>query len=131
MISMLRTLAHRRDRRPHRLATVERTTGELLFRSELSELKKRLDLNVVELLRQPPESWTGAVDEALLTALLLSRLRRNQLGYYLCGSPALITYVVTALASWMSHSPGSTPSGSTLSDLLTTGRHNHHLPSRP
>ncbi len=100
MISMLRTLAHRRDRRPHRLVVVARTAEELLFRAELSELKKRLDLTVVELLRQPPKGWTGAsgaVDEVLLTTLLPGRFQRNQLGYYLCGPPAMVADVVTVL----------------------------------
>ncbi len=100
MISMLRTLAHRRDRRPHRLVMVARTVDELLFRTELSELTERLDLTIVELLRQPPEGWSGAsgaVDEALLTALLPGRFRRNRLGYFLCGPPALVTDVVTVL----------------------------------
>jgi 3-phenylpropionate/trans-cinnamate dioxygenase ferredoxin reductase subunit len=100
MISMLRTLAHRRDRRPHRLVAVARTADELLFRAELSELSKQLNLTVIELLRQPPEDWTGAsgsVDEALLTALLPGQFRRNQLDYYLCGPPALVTDVLTVL----------------------------------
>jgi ferredoxin-NADP reductase len=100
MISMLRTLAHRRDRRPHRLVTVARTVDDLLFRPELNELTKRLDLTIVELLRQPPKGWTGAsgaVDKALLTALLPGEFQRNQLGYYLCGPPALVTDVVTVL----------------------------------
>lgn len=100
MISMLRTLAHRRDRRPHRLVTVARTVDDLLFRPELNELTKRLDLTIVELLRQPPKGWTGAsgaVDKALLTALLPGEFQRNQLGYYLCGPPAMVTDVVTVL----------------------------------
>ena len=100
MISMLRTLAHRRDRRPHRLVTVARTVDDLLFRPELNELTKRLDLTIVELLRQPPKGWTGAsgaVDEALLTALLPGEFQRNQLGYYLCGPPTMVTDVVTML----------------------------------
>ncbi len=100
MMSMLRTLAHRRDRRPHRLVTVARTVEELLFRSELSKLTQRLDLTIIELLRQPPKGWTGAsgaIDNALLTTLLPSGLRRNQLGYYLCGPPALVTDVLTIL----------------------------------
>ncbi|MGH3783843.1 MAG: ferredoxin reductase family protein [Pseudonocardiaceae bacterium] len=100
MMSMLRTLAHRRDRRPHRLVVVARTLDELLFRAELSELQQRLDLTVVELLRQPPPSWTGAsgaVDEDLLTALLPGTFRRNQLDYYLCGPPAMVTDVLTVL----------------------------------
>ncbi len=100
MISMLRTLAHRRDRRPHRLVTVARTADDLLFRPELNELTQRLDLTIVELLRQPPTGWTGAsgaVDKALLTALLPGEFQRNQLGYYLCGPPAMVTDVVTVL----------------------------------
>jgi len=100
MMSMLRTLAHRRDRRPHRLVVVARTLDELLFRAELSELQQRLDLTVIELLRKPPPSWTGAsgaVDEDLLTTLLPGAFRRNQLDYYLCGPPAMVTDVLTVL----------------------------------
>ncbi len=100
MMSMLRTLAHRRDRRPHRLVVVARTLDELLFRAELSQLQQKLDLTVIELLRQPPPSWTGAsgaVDEDLLTALLPGTFRRNQLDYYLCGPPAMVTDVLTVL----------------------------------
>jgi predicted ferric reductase len=100
MMSMLRTLSHRRDRRPHRLLMVARTIDDLLFRAEIRQLQHRLDLTVIELLRQPPPSWTGAsgtVDEALLTALLPGKFRRNQLDYYLCGPPALVTDVLTVL----------------------------------
>ncbi len=100
MMSMLRTLAHRRDRRPHRLVVVARTLDELLFRAELSRLQQKLNLTVIELLRQPPPSWSGAsgaVDEDLLTALLPGTFRRNQLDYYLCGPPAMVTDVLTVL----------------------------------
>ena len=100
MMSMLRTLAHRRDRRPHRLLMVARTIDDLLFRAEIRRLQQRLDLTVVELLRQPPPSWTGAsgtVGAELLTALLPGEFRRNQLDYYLCGPPALVTDVLTVL----------------------------------
>jgi predicted ferric reductase len=101
MMSMLRTLAHRRDVRPHRLVVVARTADELLFREELGQLTGRLDLTVVELLRQPPQGWTGAtgtVDEKLLTALLPGKFRRNQLDFFLCGPPALVNDVLTVLA---------------------------------
>jgi predicted ferric reductase len=100
MMSMLRTLAHRRDQRPHRLLIIARTVEDLLFRAEIKKLQQRLDLTVVELLRQPPPSWSGAsgtVDEDLLMALLPGKFRRNQLDYYLCGSPALVTDVLTVL----------------------------------
>ena len=100
MMSMLRTLAHRRDRRPHRLVVVARTAEELLFRAELRELQQGLDLTVVELVRQPPPGWTGAtgtVDAELLTALLPGKFRRDQLDYFLCGPPALVHDVLTVL----------------------------------
>jgi predicted ferric reductase len=100
MMSMLRTLAHRGDRRPHRLVVVARNPDELLFRAELRALQERLDLTIVELVREPPTGWTGAsgdVDERLLTALLPGEFRRNQLDYYLCGPPALITDVLAVL----------------------------------
>lgn len=100
MMSMLRTLAHRRDPRPHRLIVVARTADELLFRAELDQLKAQLDLTVVELLRRPPPGWTGAtgsVDEALLAGVLPGPFWRNQLDYFLCGPPAMVTDVLVAL----------------------------------
>jgi ferredoxin-NADP reductase len=79
---------------------VARTIDELLFRGELQVLQERLDLTIVELVRQPPQGWTGAsgaVDEELLTALLPGKFRRNQLDYFLCGPPALVIDVLTVL----------------------------------
>ncbi|MGH3827998.1 MAG: ferredoxin reductase family protein [Pseudonocardiaceae bacterium] len=100
MMSMLRTLAHRHDRRPHRLLMVARTLDDLLFRAEIRQLQQQLDLTVVELLRQPPPSWTGAsgaIDEDVLAGLLPGKFRRDQLDYYLCGPPALVADVLTVL----------------------------------
>jgi predicted ferric reductase len=100
MMSMLRTLAHRRDRRPHRLLVVASTIDELLFRGEIRQLQQRLDLTVVEVLRRPPPSWTGpsgSIDAGLLTELLPGKFRRNQLDYYLCGPPAMVNDVLTVL----------------------------------
>jgi 3-phenylpropionate/trans-cinnamate dioxygenase ferredoxin reductase subunit len=100
MMSMLRTLAHRRDQRPHRLLVVASTIDELLFRGEIRQLQQRLDLTVVEVLRRPPPSWTGpsgSIDASLLTELLPGQFRRNQLDYYLCGPPAMVNAVLTVL----------------------------------
>lgn len=44
MMSMLRTLADRGDRKPHRLIAVARTPDELLFSDELATLSRRLNL---------------------------------------------------------------------------------------
>lgn len=100
MMSMLRTLAHQRDRRPHRLVVAARTTADLLFRDEIEELRQRLDLTVVELLREPPAGWSGArgsVDSRLLDSVLPGPFRRNQLDYFICGPPALVNDVLAEL----------------------------------
>ncbi|MHA6796056.1 ferredoxin reductase family protein [Pseudonocardia bannensis] len=100
MMSMLRTLANRGDRRPHRLVVSARTPSELLFSDEIDELTGRLNLVVVQTVTQPPEGWTGPtgrVDRQLLEAVLPGPFRRNQLDYFLCGSPGLVGGAVAAL----------------------------------
>ncbi|NMI01401.1 ferric reductase-like transmembrane domain-containing protein [Pseudonocardia acidicola] len=100
MMSMLRTLAARGDRRPHRLVVSGRTPSELLFSDEIRELTSRLNLTVVQTVTQPPEGWvgpTGRIGRDLLEAVLPGPFRRNQLDYFLCGSPALVGGALTAL----------------------------------
>ncbi|WP_214370057.1 ferric reductase-like transmembrane domain-containing protein [Pseudonocardia sp. H11422] len=100
MMSMLRTLADRGDRRPHRLVVCARTPAELLFSDEIDELTGRLNLVVVQTVTQPPDGWTGPtgrVDRQLLEAVLPGPFRRNQLDYFLCGSPGLVGGAVAAL----------------------------------
>lgn len=100
MMSMLRTLADRGDRRPHRLVLAGRHREDLLFGDELADLTTRLDLTVVPTLSRPPEGWTGAsgrVDADLLDAVLPGRFRRDQLDYFICGSAPFVGGVVAAL----------------------------------
>jgi predicted ferric reductase len=93
MMSMLRTLADRRDGRPHRLIVVARTEEDLLFRDELAEIGTRIDLTVTEILSRPPAGWTGRVgriDADLLNRLLPGPFRRNQLDYFICGASPMV-----------------------------------------
>ena len=93
MMSMLRTLAERGDRRPHRLVVVARYAEDLLFREELAEISARLPLTVTEVLSRPPEGWTGAVGRItpdLLAGLLPGGFRRAQLDYFICGGPPMV-----------------------------------------
>lgn len=99
MMSMLRTAADRGDRGPHRLVVVAADPGELLFRSELARLSRRLDLEVTEVLRRPAAGWaghTGEIGVGLLTAVLAGR-RHGDLDYFLCGPPALVGDALDAL----------------------------------
>jgi predicted ferric reductase len=93
MMSMLRTLADRGDRRPHRLLVSARDPEDLLFLDELAYLQSRLHLTVVPTLTQPHPGWTGItgrIDAPLLAAVLPGSFRRNQLDYFLCGSGAFV-----------------------------------------
>lgn len=100
MISMLRALALRGDSREVLLVSGASTVDELLFRDELRLLGQQLRLTLVETLSRPPEDWTGRtgrIDGALLREVLPSRGARRRLEYFVCGPPAMVTDVVTAL----------------------------------
>jgi predicted ferric reductase len=98
MMSMLRTLADRGDRRPHRLIAVARTSVDLLFSAELAELRGRLNLEVIGLVRRPDDDATpGDVDEELLVRTLPGPFRREQLSYLVSGSTEMVTTVLCVL----------------------------------
>jgi predicted ferric reductase len=60
IMSMLRTLADRGDRRPLRLVYGNRRWDDVVFREELDALRARLNLVVIHALQEPPVGWTGA-----------------------------------------------------------------------
>lgn len=98
MMSMLRTLADRGDTRPHRLIAIARTTADLLFHDELVDLRSRLNLDVVGLVRRPDGGeLPGDVDEELLARVLPGPFRREQLTYFCCGSRAMVDAVIPVL----------------------------------
>jgi predicted ferric reductase len=57
IMSMLRTLADRGDRRPLLLFYGNRAWERVAFREELEALAQRLDLRVVHVLLEPPADW--------------------------------------------------------------------------
>jgi predicted ferric reductase len=59
MMSMIRTLADRGDKRPTILLYGGRDWDSLIFRDELEAIKARLNLSVVYVLSNPPEGWQG------------------------------------------------------------------------
>jgi predicted ferric reductase len=60
IMSMLRTLADRSDRRPLLLVFGNRHWNDVLFREEIETLASRLTLRVVHVLQEPPPDWRGA-----------------------------------------------------------------------
>jgi predicted ferric reductase len=59
MLSMIRTLADRRDARPVILLYGSKDWESITFREELEELEGRLNLKVVHVLANPPADWDG------------------------------------------------------------------------
>jgi predicted ferric reductase len=100
MMSMLRTAAHRGDPRPYRLVVVAGSPEDLLFRDELAELRFYLDLVVTEVLRRPHDGWdghTGDIGAGLLSMVLPNAQHHDDLDYFICGPPALVTDALSAL----------------------------------
>jgi predicted ferric reductase len=93
MMSMLRTAAHRRDNRPYRLIVVASTPEDLLFRTELAQLRHHMDLVVTEVLRRPAPGWsgpTGGLGPQLLSVALAGVDHPSELDFFICGPPALV-----------------------------------------
>ncbi|MHA6623947.1 ferredoxin reductase family protein [Pseudonocardia sichuanensis] len=100
MMSMLRTAAHRRDQRPYRLVVVAGAPGDLLFRAELAQLRRHLDLEVTEVLRRPVPGWsghTGEIGVELLSVVALDGAHPADVDYFVCGPPSLVTDAMSAL----------------------------------
>jgi predicted ferric reductase len=98
LISMVRTMADRRDVRPAVLFYANRDWDGAAFREELEALKGRLDLTVVHVIEQPPDGWTG--ETGYVTAEILERhlppgFRRFQ--YFICGPDPMMDAAEAAL----------------------------------
>jgi predicted ferric reductase len=98
VMSSLRTLADRADRRPLLLFYAEKTWDGVAFREELEALEDTLDLKVVYVLEEPPEDWQG--EEGFVTSEVLDKhlpeekIKRE---FFVCGPDAMMDAVQEAL----------------------------------
>ncbi|MDN5860295.1 MAG: ferric reductase-like transmembrane domain-containing protein [Pseudonocardia sp.] len=100
MMSMLRTAADRRDRRPYRMIVVAGAPEDLLFREELGFLRSTLDLEVTEVLRRPRDGWdghTGGIGVELLAMVLRTVARPDDVDFFVCGPPGIVTDAMNVL----------------------------------
>ena len=98
IMSMLRTMADRGERRPLRLIYGNESWDGVIFREELEELGSRLPLTVTHVLVEPPAGWTG--ERGLVGRELLERVlpeNRRRLVYFLCGPEPMSDAVQDAL----------------------------------
>jgi len=98
IMSMLRTLADRADRRPLYLIYGNWQWDGILFRDELEALKSQLNLTVVHVLQEPPPGWTGSVGfvtEKLLRQIIPPGAEDHVC--FLCGPKAMTDSVSRSL----------------------------------
>jgi predicted ferric reductase len=98
MMSMIRTLADRGDERPVILLYSSKDWESITFREELDELKARLNLTVIHVLRNPPEGWTG--EHGYINAEMFRRHLPPPYAdheYFICGANVMMDAIETAL----------------------------------
>lgn len=99
VLSMLRALADRGDRRPLWLFYGNRRFERIVRREELDQLAGRLDLRVVHVLTEPPEDWSG--ERGFITVDVMRRHLPPdpaRLHYFVCGPDPMIRMVEANLA---------------------------------
>lgn len=98
IISQLRCLADRGDRRRMWLFYGNRLWERVVFREELDDLAGRLDLTLVHVLIEPPDDWAG--ERGFITADVLARhLPGDTTGMhaFICGPTPMIRMVERGL----------------------------------
>ncbi len=98
MMSILLTAAERQDDRPYLLIYASKTWDDITFRENLEELKDKLNLTIVPVLREPPEEWMGEqgyVDKDLLARYIPKHKGSRQ--YFICAAPKMMDQVERAL----------------------------------
>lgn len=98
VMSMLRTLSDRADRRPLTLIYGAATLDDMTFGEELEQLAETLSLTYVPVPSAPPPGWTGEagrIDESLLARHAPSALSRAE--FFVCGSEPMMQAVACAL----------------------------------
>ena len=103
ILSMLRTLADRGDRRPLTLLYGNRAWERVAFREELEALGRRLSLHVVHVLLEPPVEWHGErgfiTQDVLARHLPVAVAERARREYFLCGPTPMTSGVERALTA--------------------------------
>lgn len=98
LLSCLRTMADRGDRRPVLLFYADTTRDGMAYRDALETLRARLDLTIVDVIEHPADDWQG--ETGLLTPEVLARHLPDASTprmYFLCGPEPMLDAVRPAL----------------------------------
>ena len=99
MMSMIRTLADRGDKRPVILLYGNKDWDTITFREELDALKQRLNLEVVHVLEKPKDGWKGErgyINAAVLARHLPPPFTNHE--YFICGPDVMMDAIERALS---------------------------------
>lgn len=100
IMSILRTLRDRGDRRPLLLLYANVDEQAIVFREELDRLSSSLDLRVIHILEKPPQGWKGEIGR--ITPEIIDRClpdRREDAQYLICGPDPMMDLVESTLLS--------------------------------
>jgi predicted ferric reductase len=98
IMSFLRTMADRNDRRPVLLFYADKTWDGVAYREAIAELEGQLSLTVVYVLEKPSDDWQG--ERGYVTADVLERHLPQDLldrSVFICGPPPMMNAVHDAL----------------------------------
>ena len=98
MMSMIRTLADRGDKRPVILLYGSKDWDSITFRDELEAQKARLNLTIVHVLANPPAGWTG--EQGRIGADVFKRHLPPPYAdheYFICGPGVMMDAIEKAL----------------------------------
>lgn len=98
MISILRTMADRHDRRPYVLFYASRSEKDITFETELDDLREHLDLTIIHILQNPPPDWTG--ESGFLDREMFARHlpeRHHAMQYFACGPGPMLDAIEDSL----------------------------------
>ena len=98
IMSTLRTLADRGDKRPLLLFYGSPSWEDVIYREEIEELEKRLNLKVIHVLEHPHHEWQG--EKGFITTAVLDYYLpedRTNVEYFMCGPLPMIQAVERAL----------------------------------
>lgn len=102
IMSTIRTLADRGDKRSILLLYANRDWENVTFREELEQIRGKLNLKVVHVLEEPPQNWsgeTGFISPEILTRHIDPSFKNTDTHVFLCGPNPMMVAVERHLIS--------------------------------
>lgn len=97
IMSMLRSMADRKDKRPVKLFYNNRDWDSITYREEIEALEKKLDLQIIYTLEKPPQKWigeSGYMTESILQKHLPKSWFQENAAIFLCGPQVMMDIVI-------------------------------------